>query len=141
MVKGLVDPDIQGELLAQLEQMDLETTVAFVEIREVDKKGEPTARPPLPVHYANMWNLYQEHEPESEPGPELEPGPEPEPEPDHVMNNTERATNSPLSQYLDPGGEFDELWYTDDESVETNSVAVMHSTERTTKSHPCQYRV
>ena len=34
MVKGLANVDIQAELLAEVEQMFLEITIAFVEIRE-----------------------------------------------------------------------------------------------------------
>ena len=34
MVKGLVNVDIQAELLAEVEQMNLENSIAFVEIRE-----------------------------------------------------------------------------------------------------------
>ena len=39
LVKGLGDVDIQGELHAEVEQMDLETTIAFVEIREMEGKA------------------------------------------------------------------------------------------------------
>ena len=126
MVKGLVDPDIQGERLAKVEQMDWETTIAFVEIREMDKKAASIARLPFPFPAVDMWQLGQEPE---------------ETNSVSVMHGTEGATNSPLSQYMVSGGEFDKLWQLDEESVKTNSVTVIHSTERTTNSHLCHYRV
>ena len=44
MVKGMVDVDIRGELTAEVEQMDLETTITFVEIKEMDN-GAPIPCP------------------------------------------------------------------------------------------------
>ena len=45
MVKGLVEVDIQDELLAEVEQIDTETTIAFVEIREMNKRDTAIAGP------------------------------------------------------------------------------------------------
>ena len=53
LVKGLVDMDTQGEILAEVEQMDLETTIAFMEIREMDKKAAAIAGLPFPVPAVN----------------------------------------------------------------------------------------
>ena len=55
MVKGLVEVDIQGELLAEVEQIDTETTIAFVEIWEMNKRDTAIAGPPFHVPAANLW--------------------------------------------------------------------------------------
>jgi hypothetical protein len=43
-----------AELLAEVEQMDLETTIAFVEIRESDVTADANAR--LPIHSVNLMH-------------------------------------------------------------------------------------
>ena len=40
--------------------MDLETTIAFVEIREMDKKAAAIAGLPLPVLAVNLWQPNEE---------------------------------------------------------------------------------
>ena len=52
LVKGL---DIHAEIFAEVEQMDLETTIAFVEIREMDKRAAVIAGFPFPVPGVNLW--------------------------------------------------------------------------------------
>ena len=52
MVKGLANVDIQAELLAEVEQMSLENTIAFVEIWESDVSTAANAR--LPIHSVNL---------------------------------------------------------------------------------------
>ena len=53
MVKGMVDVDIRGELIAEVEQMDLETNT-FVEIKEMDKKNAASVGLPFPVLEVNL---------------------------------------------------------------------------------------
>ena len=55
LLMGLVDMDIQGEILAKVEQMDLKTKIAFVEIREMDKRAAVIAGFPFPVPGVNLW--------------------------------------------------------------------------------------
>ena len=44
MVKGLANVDIQAELLAEVEQMSLEDTIALISIREADVVAAANAR-------------------------------------------------------------------------------------------------
>ena len=60
MVKGMVDVDIRGELIAEVEQMDLETTMTFVEIKEMDKKDAASVGLPFPVPEVNLWRQPEE---------------------------------------------------------------------------------
>ena len=53
--EGLVEVDIQGELLAEVEQIDMEATIAFVEIREMNKRDTAIAGPPFHVPAVNLW--------------------------------------------------------------------------------------
>ena len=52
MVKGLVDQDIERELFSQSEEMDLENTITFVEIREGDRMAGPRNRKSHNTHEA-----------------------------------------------------------------------------------------
>ena len=54
MVKGMVDVDIRGKLIAEVEHMDLETTIAFVEIRKMDKKDAASAGLPFHIPEVNL---------------------------------------------------------------------------------------
>ena len=54
MLKGMVDVDIRGELIAEVKQMDLETTMTFVEIKEMDKKDAARVGLPFPVPEVNL---------------------------------------------------------------------------------------
>ena len=92
MVKGLVDVDIQGELFAEVDQMDLETTIAFVEIRETDQKDASSARLPIPVTAVN---------------PRRQPEEVFEYNSVTVMHSTRRGANSNLCQYMVSGKEFE----------------------------------
>ena len=61
MVKGLFDQEIWRELLSQPEEMDLENTIAFVEVREGDRfTGN---------RLSNMADTTQEEKPLHEPEP------------------------------------------------------------------------
>ena len=50
LVRGLADVDAQAELLAEVEQMSLGDTVAFIAIREADAIA---AKAKIPVRTAN----------------------------------------------------------------------------------------
>jgi hypothetical protein len=60
VVKGMVDVDIRGELITEVEQMDLETTIKFVEIKEMDKKDAASVGLPFPVPEVNLWRQPEE---------------------------------------------------------------------------------
>ena len=54
MVKGMVDVDIRGKLIAEVEHTALETTIAFVEIRKMDKKDAASVGLPFHIPEVNL---------------------------------------------------------------------------------------
>ena len=138
MVKGLVDQDIQRELLSQLEEMDLENTIAFVEVREGDRfTGD---------RLSNIGDTIQEEEPLHEP------------ERGKAATNTQTNNGDSFdrlystavgevgepSNHRDPGGEdnkSDRLYDYAADYAAMFSVSVMHNRERSSNSNLCYYRV
>jgi hypothetical protein len=54
MVKGMVDVDIRGKLIAEVEHMNLESTISFVKISEMDKKYAASAGLPFHIPEVNL---------------------------------------------------------------------------------------
>jgi hypothetical protein len=53
----MLDVEIRGKLITEVEHMDLETTIAFVEIREMDKKDAASAGLPFHIPEFNLLKV------------------------------------------------------------------------------------